>query len=345
MLARIPRLLTLTAIAISALTLGGCASVERAGTNLAIKKVFEERITPEVMKLGDVDMVCSFSYVNAPLITAMRSFHGEPELMETVMLSAGGVCSDAQAVTEELRYLRASREKRPDDAQDARIAQKRLLALTAQRQYTAFLRMKTRLEAKYSFKYGSSKQNCPDFDRDFDEFVYLMGTISGLQAMQNDIAAQQSVGVPTDIAPLADTALTCLNNAKWWGVPEAARATVWSIIPGAGQGRDIKGTFEKSMTLGEAKGVRLAHVMAAMAAQSSDDIATVKEVIKRFANVQNFTPSKDYQLIDAIAQEQMQNISDRLWTQNAGTRTPLASLGKFWDDKVGGDVNADEFLK
>ena len=38
------------------------------------------------------------------------------------------------------------------------------------------------------------------------------------------------------------------------------------------------------------------------------------------------------------------NISDRLWTQNAGTRTPLASLGKFWDDKVGGDVNADEFL-
>ncbi|MDE1997441.1 MAG: hypothetical protein KGI52_00795, partial [Burkholderiales bacterium] len=72
---------------------------------------------------------------------------------------------------------------------------------------------------------------------------------------------------------------------------------------------------------------------------------TVKEVIKRFANVQNFTPSKDYQLIDAIAQEQMQNISDRLWTQNAGTRTPLASLGKFWDDKVGGDVNADEFLK
>lgn len=342
MLARMTRLLCLTAVAASALTLGGCASVERAGTNLAIKKIFEEKVTPEVMKIGDVDMVCNFSYVNTPLITAMRGFHGEPELMETVMLSAGGVCSDALAVSDELRYLRASRDKRPDEAQDARISQKRWLALTAQRQYTAYQRMQTRLEAKYSFKYGT---NCPDFNRDFDEFVYLMGTISGLQAMQNDIAAQQTVGVPTDIAPMADAALKCLNNAKWWGAPEAARATVWSIIPGSGQGRDIKGTFDKSMTLGEAKGVRLAHVMAAMAAQSSDDIATEREVIKRFVNVQNFTPSPEYQLIDSIAYQQLLNISDRLWTQNAGTRTPLASLGKFWDDKAGGDVNADDYLK
>ncbi len=343
MLSRMNRLLSLTAVAATVLTLGGCASVERAGTNLALKKIFEEKITPQVMKLNDVDMVCNFSYVNTPLISAMRGFHGEPDLMETVMLSAGGVCSDAQAVSDELRYLRASRDKRPDEAQDARISQKRWLALTAQRQYTAFLRMQTRLEARYSFKYGSA--TCPDFNRDFDEFVYLMGTISGLQAMQNDIAAQQSVGVPTDIAPLADAALKCLNNAKWWGAPEAARATVWSIIPGSGQGRDIKGTFDKSMTLGEAKGVRLAHVMAAMAAQSSDDSATIREVIKRFVNVPSFTPSEEYQLIDAIAYQQLMNISDRLWTQNAGTRTPLASLGKFWDDKVGGDVNADEFLK
>lgn len=342
MLARMTRLLSLTAVAVSALTLGGCASVERAGTNLAIKKIFEEKVTPEVMKINDVDMVCNFSYVNTPLISAMRAFHGNPELMETVMLSAGGVCSDAQAVTDELRYLRASRDKRPDEAQDARISQKRWLALTAQRQYTAYQRMVSKLEEKYSFKYGT---NCPDFNRDFDEFVYLMGTVAGLQAMQNDIAAQQSVGVPTDIAPMADAALKCLNNAKWWGAPEAARATVWSIIPGSGQGRDIKGTFDKSMTLGEAKGIRLAHVMAAMAAQSSDDAATVREVIKRFVNVQNFTPNVDYQLIDSIAYQQLLNISDRLWTQNTGTRTPLAGLGKFWDDKVGGDVNADDYLK
>lgn len=335
------RFLTATAVAVTTLFIGGCAQIEKVGTNIALK-IFEEKITPKVMEINDVDMACNFSYVNAPLVGAMRAFHGDPSLMETVMLSAGGVCSDAKAVQEELRYLRASREKRADEAQDARIAQKRLLALTAQRQYTAFQRMQTKLEQKYFFKYGST---CPDFKRDFDELAYLMGTISGLQAMQNDIAAQQSVGVPTDIAPLAESALKCLNNAKWWGAPEAGRAIVWSIIPGAGQGRDIKGTFNKSMDLAEAKGVRLSHVMAAMAAQSSDDVATVREVLTRFTNIQNYTPSEQYQLIDSIAYDQMVNISDRLWTQNAGTRTPLGSLGKFWDDKVGGDVNADDFLK
>lgn len=335
------RFLSLTAVAATALTLGGCAQIQSTGTGIALK-IFEEKITPKVMEVGDVDMACNFSYVNAPLVGAMRAFYGDPSLMETVMLSAGGVCSDAQAIQEELRYLRASRDKRADEAQDARIAQKRLLALTAQRQYLAFQRMQTKMEQKYFFKYGS---NCPDFKRDFDELAYLMGTISGLQAMQNDIAAQQSVGVPTDIAPLAESALKCLNNAKWWGAPEAARAIVWSIIPGAAQGRDIAGTFDKAMTIAESKGVRLAHVMAAMAAQSNDDSAGIRAAIKRFTSVADFTPSVEYKLIDSIAHEQMVNISDRLWTQNTGTRTPLGSLGKFWDEKVGGDVNADDFLK
>jgi hypothetical protein len=99
------------------------------------------------------------------------------------------------------------------------------------------------------------------------------------------------------------------------------------------------------MALAESQGVRLPHVMAAVAAQSTDDKARLREVLKRFTSTPNFAPSKPYRLIDAIAEAQMLNISDRLWTQNAGTRTPLSSLGKFWDDKVGGDIDADSFLK
>ena len=47
---------------------------------------------------------------------------------------------------------------------------------------------------------------------------------------------------------------------------------------------------------------------------------------------------------DAVM-EQLQNISDRMWTQATGTRTPINSLGKFWDDKAGADIDADSFLK
>lgn len=341
MTARITRLLTTTALAISAMTMGGCALIESNVSNTTLS-IIEDGFTPPTLKMGDVEMACNFSVVNTPLVGAARNFYGDPSLIETVMLSSAGVCSENQAMTDEMRYLRASRDKRADEALDARIAQKRHLTTAAHRQYAAFTRMRDKLEQKYFFKYGN---NCPSFKRDFDELVYLLGSLSGLQAMQNDIAAQQVVGVPTDTAPIVERALSCLDNNKWWGAPQAARAVVWSIIPGGGEGKDIKGTFDSNMQIGEAKGVRLAHVMAAVAAQSTDDNARLRELIKRFSSVKSFTPNKDYRLIDAIAESQIQNISDRMWTQNTGTRTPIASLGKFWDDKAGGDIDADSFLE
>jgi hypothetical protein len=338
---RITRLLTATALAISAMTMGGCALIESnvSGTTL---NILEEGFTPPTLEMSDVDLACSFAMANGPLVAAARNFYGDPSLMETVLMSSAGACAETQALTEEMRYLRASRDKRSDEAQDARVAQKRLLAIAAERQYTAFYRMRTKLEQKYFFKYGST---CPRFKRDFDEVVYLLGSIGGLQAMQNDIAAQQTVGVPTDTAPLVEQAMKCLDNTKWWGVPQAARATIWSILPGGSEGKDVKGTFEHSMDLGEASGVRLAHVMAVVSAQSTDDKPAIRAAIKRFTGIKNFKPNKQYRLLDAIAEAQIVNVSDRMWTQNAGTRTPIASLGKFWDEKAGGDIDADSFLK
>jgi hypothetical protein len=341
MIPRITRLLTSTALAISALTMSGCALIESnvAGTTLSI---LEDGFTPPVLEGSDVETACMFSNVNTPLVGAARNFYGDPSLMETVMLMNAGGCAETQALDAELRYMRAAREKRADEAQDARIAQKRAQALAAERQYLGYVRMRNAMEQKYFIKFG---ETCPRFKRDFDEIVYLLGSVAGLQAMQNDIAAQQSIGVPTDIAPIVEKALKCLNNEKWWGAPNAARAAIWSLLPGASEGKDVKGTFEHAMRLGEAAGVRLSHVMAAVAAQSMDDKAQLRELMKRFVSVKDFKPNPKYRLIDASAQVQMLNISDRMWTQNTGTRTPIASLGKFWDDKAGADIDADSFLK
>jgi hypothetical protein len=175
--------------------------------------------------------------------------------------------------------------------------------------------------------------------------VYLLGSVSGVQAVQSDMGAQQAVGVSMDIPPQVEFAMTCLNNKKWWGAPQALRAAIWSIIPGGGEGKDIKGTFESSMAIGERAGVRLPHVMAALAAQSADDMAGVRAAIKRFSTIENFKVNTDYRLVDAIAEVQMINISDRMWTQSTGSRTPINSLGKFWDDKAGPAIDADSFLK
>ena len=64
----------------------------------------------------------------------------------------------------------------------------------------------------------------------------------GLHNVLNSLAAlavADELGVPTDIAPQVERAMNCLDNVKWWGVPQAARAVVWSIIPGADAGKPV----------------------------------------------------------------------------------------------------------
>ncbi len=341
MISRLTRFLVTTGMVLSAVTMTGCA-VLQSGTAGVTLTIIEEGFTPPTFRLTDTDMVCNFGLVNGPLVGAARAYYGDPSLIEANLYLTASLCSDAQTLQEELRYLRAVHAKNPDEAEDARIAQKRLLALSATRQYTAYVRMRDKLEQKYFFKYGKT---CPKFKRDFDEMTYLNGTLAGLLAITNDFASQQSIGVPTDIAPLAEFAMTCLDNDKWWGVPKALRATIWSLLPGGSEGKDVVGTFDRSMTIGEAKGIRLAHVMATVAANSADDQPRVRELMKRFVNVKNFKRNETFALLDAMAVSQMQNISDRMWAHATGTRTPFNSLGKFWDEKAPvSDVNTDKFL-
>lgn len=341
MISRLTRFLATTGMVVSAMTMTGCA-VLQSGTAGVTLTIIEEGFTPPTFRLTDTDMVCNFGLVNGPLVGAARAYYGDPSLIEANLFLTASLCSDAKALDEELRYLRAANSKRPDEAEDARIAQKRMMALSATRQYTAFVRMRDKLEQKYFFQYGKT---CPRFKRDFDELTYLNGTIAGVLAITNDFGSQQSVGVPTDIAPQAEFAMSCLDNGKWWGVPMALRAAIWSLLPGGSEGKDVIGTFERSMTIGESKGVRLAHVMATVAGVAADDQPRVRALMQRFVNVPDFKRNKEYALIDAMAVLQMQNISDRMWTQATGTRTPFNSLGKFWDEKApASDVNADDFL-
>lgn len=337
------RAIALGGVVVASVVASGCAKIEAGATNLAINLV-ERRIIPPTLEISDVDMGCRFAASNFPLLSAgTRAFHGSPDLLETLLYTSAGVCSEKRAVEAELRYLRAARQNNIEEAQDARIEQKRLLEVTARRQLAGFERMRDKLQSKYYFEYG---ETCPEFTREFDELVYLLGTVAGLQAVVNDIASQQMVGVPTDIAPKAERALKCISNAKWWGVPNAARAVVWNILPGMSEGKDIWGTFNHSMYIGERAGVRLPHVMYALAALSVGDNTRFRDSTKRWAGVKDFKPSENYRLIEEISTATMYNLSDRYWTENVGTRTPVGSMGKYWDEQpeMPEGLNVDDLL-
>ena len=329
--------------------LTGCQSIQRNASNLTLG-IVERNVVPPVLQGPDLEVGCTHATAMVPLIGSVRSFHGDPSGLESILSTTSSLCAEGEANAEELRYLRAQRDRRTSDALDARTNHKRLLERTARRQLAAFDMMRQALEKKYRFQYG---QTCPigkfkRKDAEFDQLIYLLGTISGLQAMVNDVAAQKAVGVPTDIPPQAEFAMSCLDNTKWWGTPQAIQATVWSVVPGAAEGKDVTGIFNQAMTTGERAGVRLPHVLAAIAAGFTDDKRRMRDIIRRSATVTDYKASKDFRYIDEVASVSLRHLSDRDWTVGTGARTPVGAMGTFWDDPVASKdngVDASEFLK
>lgn len=331
-------------------TLSACdpfRNPERIGANVALRFTERHMVGP-MLADDDVSMACASGEATAPLILATGGGLGaDDDQLATLLYTTAALCAENRAIEEELRYMRASRVNGVEEAQDARIEQKRLAALAAQRQYKAYQRFVHYYESKGNLHIG---EKCPRFGSDFDEIVYMLGLLSGMQAIINDISAQGAVGVPKDIAPKVDRAMACLDNDKWFGVPLASRAAVWSLLPGAGEGKDPWATMKQSMRIGERKGVRLAHALYATAAYSKADDARLRDALKSFAatqDSQDFSPNAQYHLFDRMGEMVVTNISDRYWTEHTGTRTPSGSIGKFWDEqaeKPDSGVKIDDLL-
>lgn len=292
----------------------------------------ERNLVPPMLKDSDVVMACQSGVATAPLIMATENLGANADQLGTLLYTTAGLCAEMESTENEMRYLRAAKAGQVDEAQDARIAQKRWAELAARRQLVSYEHFVHYYENRYDIKIG---EECTDFYRDFDEFVYMLGLITGLQAVLNDITAQQAVGVPMDIAAKAERAFSCLDNKKWWGVPLAARAVIWNVLPGADAGKDVWAAFNSAMELGDAAGVRLPTAMYALSAFGKDDQPRVRDAIRRYVNVkEGFKPNVDYRLADSMAGMIITTLSDRMWTEGTGTRTPPGSLGKFWDEKA-----------
>jgi hypothetical protein len=80
--------------------------------------------------------------------------------------------------------------------------------------------------------------------------------------------------------------------------------------------------------------VRLSHAVEVAIADGSGHQEHVRDAIRRHAaSLKVDKPSRDYQLLDLAASRQVLAVSDRLWTEGTGSRTPVGALGTFWDDE------------
>ncbi|MCP5163238.1 MAG: hypothetical protein H6999_06090 [Hahellaceae bacterium] len=311
--------------------LSGCSFINNIiykTTGDVMQNFSKDHTIPYVLSTDDLAVSCAMSESLSPLLMSFGRVTNEPNTLAVMLNMSAGACEEERALEQELRYMRAIKEFRPDEAEDALILQKRHLVNAAKRQYEAW----KRLTAHFGEPGGAS---CPTLSDDFDQFIWMAGMLAGLQALNNEIMSTTSVGVPKNIAAKVERGASCLEDDKWWGVPMAMKATVWAMLPGAEpKGENAWARLEAADKKGEKAHIRLTHVLHALAANTKGDMERVRNVIRTHADQIKKHPSDEQnRLLDAIATAQLTALSDRLWTQNTGHRTPVGGFGTFWDDK------------
>lgn len=315
----------------ASLALSGCGAVNGVlykTTGDVMQGFAKDHTMPYLLESGDLAMSCAMSQATSPLLMSFGRVTTEPDQLAVMLYLTSGSCVEERAREFELEGLAAMRAMDAEEAEDALIRQKRAHALAAERYFLGW--------QHHNAFYGEpDASECPDFDEDLDEFVYMAGLLNGLQALNAEIQSTSSIGVPKNVGSIVARATSCLNNEKWWGVPMALRATVWAMIPGAlPQGEDAFERLDIADRQGEEAGVRISHVFHAMAAMNRGDNEMLRQVIRNHAESIESTPSNaEWKMVDKMSTQLIVAISDRMWMENTGHRTPFGQLGTFWDDQ------------
>lgn len=319
------------------LVLQGCGMVYKS-TGDVLMGFGRSEMLPNMMADDDTRIACAAGEAQTPLLMAFERVGSNPDKLAVLMYVTAASCTEELSLEQELRYLRAVKQGNVSEAQDARILQKRYAAISAKRQLESYNRLMS------AFKHPKDGE-CPKLKKEFDQLVWMIGMVGGVQALMNDGIADGSVGVPRDIAAKVERGVTCLNNDEWWGAPRGIRASIWSILPMlAPANAQPWEELQKAADAGFRNGVRLGSAMYAMAAYSKGDDAHLRKAIRDFAKSDNVDP--EYRMIDTMAATIIGSISDRMWTEATGRRTPLGGLGTFWDDaaKSQSTINIDDLL-
>ncbi|CBL44959.1 Conserved hypothetical protein [gamma proteobacterium HdN1] len=344
-LTRRTKLSSAVAIAATTLLTTGCSSLIYKVVGDGTITFGKDYMVPYLLSTDDTSMGCAMGEAMTPLFMSFGTVTTPPDELSVLIYLVDGTCATQRAEEANLEYIRMSREHRIEAATDARVRSKRWHAIAAQRQYLGYQALSRAM--------GEPGGKCPNFRNEDQQMIWLLGSAVGLMSVLSDAQSGGVVGVPMDIAPKAERAAACLDNAegngKWWGLPMAIRSAIWTVVPGiTPAGQDPWKRLDQAMTLGENQGVRLASALVGIIAYNSDNIPLTKDVIRRQANsIKTVAANREYRMVDTMATDMLTLTSDRLWTEATGARTPIGSFGKFWDDKTEVkqiDIKLDDLL-
>lgn len=320
-------------------TFTGCSTIYRT-TGWFAYDFTEDYAIPYTMKTSDPEQACAMTSALSPALMSFTELTFTPDRAAVTMNMMMGVCAEEKAHEEALSYIRAFKAQNINEARDARIREKRAFAVAAQRQYSAYQHMVA--------EFGEPGEKCPKLGKK-QEVYWVLGNLAGMQAVMSDLRAESVVNVPKDIAMKTVRGMQCVDNQRWWGLPQALQASIWIMMPDtAPRGTDPWTEMERAGLLATAAGVRMAHAIEVVIADSTGNPQRLRDAIRRHgASLPLKSSNPDYRMMDIMATRQIQAVSDRLWTEGTGSRTPIGALGTFWDDVKAqvNTLNIDDLLE
>ncbi len=317
------------ASAAAVVLLAGCsANPIYTTTGVVLSNYSEGEATPYVLQMSDPQMACSLGEGLDPLLYSFSRVTSAPDTTGSLLMLLAGNCMEYRAWEAELAYLRADFRGDVPAAKDAREEAKRLNAKTAQRRLQAF----NRAMAAYEFDPAAEPLECPFLFTEQDELTFLLGLLTGMQAIVNDANSGAMAGIPRNIAPQAERAASCLDNKKWGGLPNSIRALVWLLLPDTrpALSPDPWSVLDHSSELGIAAGMRASMALEAVAAETFGRPDVLADTIAEFvAADERIDVWDEYRLVDNVAAGVIRFSSDKHWTAEYGHRTPQAHYGKM----------------
>ncbi|WP_303290555.1 hypothetical protein [Marinobacter sp. SS5-14b] len=322
------RLRAMVAASVVILLAGCSANPIYQTTGIVLSNYSESEATPYVMQMSDPRMACALGEGTDALMYSFSRIIDAPDSTGSLLMLLAGNCMEYRAWEAELDYLRAEYHGNVPAAKDAREMSKRLYAITAERRYEAY----QRAMAAYDFDPAAEPMECPFLFTDQDELTFLLGLLTGLQAIVNDANSGALAGVPRNIAPRAERAAQCVDNEKWGGLPNAVRALVWLLIPDTRPelSPDPWVVLENSAEMGVKAGIRASHAVQVVASETFGRPDVLASTIAEFAETEEQIDVWDtYRLVDHVARSVVTFSSDKHWTRNYGHRTPASFFGKM----------------
>ncbi|MBY6104711.1 hypothetical protein [Marinobacter nauticus] len=319
----------LLVIAAAAAGLAGCsANPVYSTTGVVLSSYAETEATPYVLEMTDARMACSLGESLDPLVYSFGRVTAPPATTGSLLMLLAANCSEYELMEAELEFLRADYEGETRAAKHYREQVKRLNAEVANRRILAF----NRAMLAYDFNPSAETLECPFLYNDQDELTFMLGLVTGLQAIVNDANSGGVAGVPRNIAPEAERAMRCLDNEKWGGIPNAVRAVVWLLLPDTrpSLSPDPWVVLQNSSQLGFDRGFRVSSALEIVAAETFGRPEVKEQAIASAAAAEDsMEVSNAFPLLDAVAKRILVHASDKHWVAEYGYRTPSSEFGSL----------------